>query len=1318
LPLGTDGKPLNLDFETGTLKDWTAEGDAFGGQPIKGDTVARRRGDMKSGHQGQFWIGGYELHGDKPQGTLTSVAFKVTHPWASFLVGGGPHPTTCVELVRKDTGQVFFRASGLEEENLRRVAVDLQPHQGKEIFIRLVDRHSGHWGHINFDDFRFHATKPDVPPRRAAAPPPDVYRYAGLPPEKAAQVMTVPEGFTVTLFAGEPDVCQPIAMCLDERGRVWVAEAYSYPVRRPDKEARDRILIFEDTKGDGKFDKRTVFMEGLNLVSGLEVGFGGVWIGAAPYLMFVPVKSGEDKPAGPPQILLDGWGWQDTHETLNSFTWGPDGWLYGCHGVFTRSRVGKPGTPDAQRIPINAGIWRYHPTRHVFEIFAHGTSNPWGLDFNDYGQAFCEACVIPHCFHVIQGARYQRQAGNHFNPYTYADIQTIADHLHWQGANPWAGNDRSNDTGGGHAHCGLMCYLGDAWPKEYRGQLFMGNIHGRRLNMDIPKPKGSGYVASHGRDFLLANDAWARFINMRYGPDGNIYLIDWYDKQACHTGNVQIWDRSNGRIYKVAFRGVKPLHVDLRQSTDNNLVEMQLHPNDWYVRQARRLLQERGGNRSVHDALARIAFTHADETRRLRALWALHVTGGLTDERIRQGLADPGAFMRAWTIQLALETGKAANDLIKQFATMARQDPSPVVRLYLASGLQRVPLNERWDILTELVAHSEDRADHNLPLMYWYATEPLVDKDMKRALRLGAQAKVPPLPAFMVRRIASSGTAEAIALLINSLANVEDAATQLIFLHGINDALKGRRQVAMPEAWPKVFERLSRSGQAEVRAQAVTLAVTFGDRRAMEEMRRVLTRRDAGVTLRQNALASLLGARDKDLAPILQELVADPALRSAALRGLASYEDPKTPSIILEAYPVLRSEEKRDALNTLASRPAYAKALLGAIAAKKLAAAEVPADLVRQLRNLRDPDIDKRLGEVWGIVRDTPADRAKLMAQYRKMLTTPAPIKADLALGRAVFVKTCAQCHTLFSAGGKIGPELTGSNRASLDYLLENILDPSAVIPKEYAMTLIALKNGRVVTGIIRAETKAALTVVTANETLTVPRDDVEMLTPSNISMMPDDLLKPLSELEVRALVAYLQSPVQAPLLATSDNAKDFFNGKDLTGWDGDASLWSVENGEIVGRSPGIKHNDFLRSHMIAGDFRLTLKVKLVPNAGNSGIQFRSEALPDSEVKGPQADIGAGWWGKLYDENGRGVLWDKSGEAFVKPNDWNEYVVAATGSRIRTFINGKACVDMDDPAGPRRGLFALQIHSGGPMEVRFKDLHLEVDSKLEIRSSK
>jgi putative heme-binding domain-containing protein len=345
---------------------------------------------------------------------------------------------------------------------------------------------------------------------------------------------------------------------------------------------------------------------------------------------------------------------------------------------------------------------------------------------------------------------------------------------------------------------------------------------------------------------------------------------------------------------------------------------------------------------------------------------------------------------------------------------------------------------------------------------------------------------------------------------------------------------------------------------------------------------------------------------------------------------------------------------------------------------------------------------------VWGIVRDTPAERARLIASTKTMLTTPAKTPTDVSVGRAVFAKTCAQCHVLFGTGGTVGPDITGANRSSIDYLLENMLDPSAVIPKEYAATTLNLKSGRVVTGIVRGETPAAVTIQTATETLTLAPDEIDRREPSNTSMMPDDLLKPLSEGEVRSLVAYLQSPKQVPMAATADNAKDLFNGKDLAGWDGNMKLWSVENGEIVGRSSGLQQNEFLKSHVTADNFRLTLKVKQTPNAGNSGVQFRSDALPNGEMLGPQADVGAGWWGKLYEESGRGLIWPQSGEEHVKPGEWNEYVIEAVGSRIRTWINGKLCVDLDDPPGRRRGIFGLQLHSGDAMEVRFKEIKLDV----------
>jgi len=1330
LPVGPDGTPLNLDFETGTLKDWTATGDAFKDQPIKGDTVLPRRGDMKSRHQGQFWIGGFEKHGDKPTGTLTSVPFKVTHRWASFLVGGGPWKETSVELL--SGGEVFHSASGMEEEDMRREVIDLIKYAGKEIQVRLVDQNTGHWGHINFDDFRFHEEKPkfEARPKKAAPGPMDVYKNAGLSPEKAATAMTVPEDFTVTLFAGEPDVHQPIGFCIDDRGRLWVAECFTYPKRLPfpgpllqEKERKkgDRILIFEDTDGDGKFDKKTTFIEGLNLLTGIEVGFGGVWVGAAPYLMFIPIV-GDDKP-GEIKVLLDGWdAVSDTHETLNTFCWGPDGWLYGCHGVFTKSRIGKPGTPDKDRIPINCGVWRYHPTKHVFEVFAHGTSNPWGLDYNEHGEFFIEACVIPHCFHIIQGGRYLRQAGAHFNPYTYADIGTIADHLHYVGANPHGGNNRSDSAGGGHAHCGLMCYLGGSWPKKYHGQLFMGNIHGRRINMDTLKPKGSGYVASHGPDFLLANDEWARFINLKYGPDGNVYLIDWYDKQACHRNEPEIWDRTNGRIYKISYRGTKAVTgIDLQKCMDEELVKYQLHENEWYVRHARRILQERAATNSLKDkaaiqaALEELTLKNPDAVRRLCGLWALDAIGSLTGFTPFHAMDDKDEHVRKWAVRFAgddqeisvTRLGGEGNALVK----MAQEDSSPEVRRAISSKLQRIPIATRAKILPGLLSHAEDASDHNLPLLYWYALEPHAGEDPKSALELAANGKIPMLLQFTARRIATTAKKEENDLLAAALAKAADnknSEQALLILRGMNDGFKGRKDVPAPAGWSATADKLAKLDSGEARSLATSVSIVFGDPRALEAMRNVLADSKAPVPERQAALAALIGY-DKELAPILQKLVAELALRGAAIRALAGFSDPKTPGVILARWKELNSDEVRDALNTLASRPAYASALLDAVAEKRVQPSDISADIIRAMRNLPDKTVADKIARVWGVVRDTPADRAKAIAEWKKKLAIP--FADDLSLGRALYAKTCQQCHTLYGIGGKIGPDITGSNRANLDYLLENIFDPHAVIPKDYAQSVLHLTNGRTVTGIVKADNGVAYTVQTPNEQLVINKGDVDELKPSALSLMPDDQLKPFSDKEVRALFAYLRHTQQVPMLATAENAKDFFNGKDLTGWVGDQKLWSVDNGEIVGKTDGLKKNEFLKSEITAENFRLTLKVKLTPNKENSGIQFRSEVLANGDVKGYQADIGQGWWGKLYEEHGRELLWDKSGEAHVKPGEWNDYEVVADGASIKTFINGKPCVDLVDDKGAKRGIFAFQLHSGGAMEVRFKELRLEVIQK-------
>lgn len=778
-PLDAAGRRLDLGFEDGTLKNWTAQGKAFEQQPIQGDRVAKRRNDMKSDHDGNYWIGTYEIHEDGAEGTLTSVPFKVSQPFGSFLIGGGPYANTRVELVQADSGKPFFKISGFDgaafrksndaTESLRPVVVDLKEQMGKEIFIRVVDNQGGHWGHINYDDFRFHEAQPqfanalDVKQLALESlpepkvPPLDDVKFTSLSPQDAVKEMSLPAGFTAQLVAGEPDVQQPIAFALDDRGRLWVAEAYNYPSKAPAGQGKDRILIFEDTDGDGLFNKRTVFAERLNLVSGLEIGFGGVWVGAAPELLFIPDQNGDDKPDGEPEVVLDGWAYQDTHETLNTFTWGPDGWLYGCHGVFTHSNVGKPGTASQERTRINAGVWRYHPTKRAFEVFAEGSSNPWGIDFDAYGQCFIEACVIPHLFHVIQGARYQRQAGNHFNPYVYDDIKTIADHVHYAGEKgPHAGNNRSGAAGGGHAHAGLLIYQGASWPQDYLGKIFMNNIHGYRINMDIPVRSGSGFVGKHGADLINFNDKSSQVINLLADQNGSVYMIDWYDQNQCHHGRADGHDRSNGRIFKIVYKNQPWTPVDLKKESDAALVQMQLHVNEWHVRHARRILQERGPNPTVHAALMKIATSDQPDSKRLRALWALHATGGLTEEAGLGFLKDQGEYMRAWTIQLLLENPAAGEPVLQNMTRLAQEDPSPVVRLYLASALQRIPVPQRGPILNGLLAHAEDAQDHNLPLMYWYAAEPVAGANAAQAAALLGKSKIPRLREFIAKRMASS----------------------------------------------------------------------------------------------------------------------------------------------------------------------------------------------------------------------------------------------------------------------------------------------------------------------------------------------------------------------------------------------------------------------------------------------------------------------------------------------------------------------------------------------------------------------------------
>jgi len=549
---------------------------------------------------------------------------------------------------------------------------------------------------------------------------------------------------------------------------------------------------------------------------------------------------------------------------------------------------------------------------------------------------------------------------------------------------------------------------------------------------------------------------------------------------------------------------------------------------------------------------------------------------------------------------------------------------------------------------------------------------------------------------------------EALDALVQVLGDVDDPAFQLDILKGMSEGLKGRRNVAMPKGWDTLEKQLARSPNPDVRRIAQTLSLVFGSRNALAALRSKLRDAETPLTERRAALAALVSAKDPQLSGALKALLHDKSLRDRALSGLASYADADIPAAILRIYPKLNTNERRMALSTLASRAAFARPLLKAVQEKTVPSRDLSADIVRQLRDLKAEDINQSVAEVWGVIRESAADKLQEIEKYTKLIEAKSARKPDLSNGRALFARTCQQCHKLYGTGGSVGPDITGSNRSELSYILHNILDPNAEIPNDYRTSTIDTTDDRVITGIITRQDSRTLTVVTQNETLTLPRSDVAFIQQSSLSMMPEGLLATFSDNDAHDLIAYLRHQGQVPMLGLPENLESFFNGENLDGWTGNPELWSVEQGEIVGRSGGLKKNEWLVGPLELADFKLTLEVKLVDNRGNSGIQFRSHARANGMVDGYQADIGKGWWGKLYEEHGRALLWKESGEQHVKPGEWNRYEILAHGSRVQTFINGQKCVDLDDPKGARRGIIAFQLHSGGPTEARFRNFRIEL----------
>ena len=551
--------------------------------------------------------------------------------------------------------------------------------------------------------------KPFIPRRQTQPPGPP------LSPAEAIKRMTVPDGFEVELVASEPAIANPVAMTFDERGRIWITESFEYPRSEPG-EGRDRIKVLEDTDGDGQAERVTIFAEGLNIPSGIAVGWGGVWVANAPDLLFLRDTDGDGR-ADQREVVVSGFGRTDTHELPNSLTWGPDGYLYGLNGVFNHSRV----VQDGREFNFTCAMFRIDPRTRKFELFAEGTSNPWGIAWDTQGSAFISACVIDHLWHITESGYYHRQGGP-YPPFTWK-IESIVQHQH-QAA----------------AYCGLEYFDSDAYPPEYRERLIMGNIHGNCLNVDRLGREGSTYAATGEADFLTANDVWFMPVVQKTGPDGCLYVLDWYDRFHCYQDARALpdqVDRGHGRLYRIRYQdSPRALPFDLTKETDDQLIARLASPNIYFRQTAQRLLSERN-QAATREKLHAVALdAQASSKARRHALWALIGTGTLEPTFYAQLLTQDDATLRAWAVRAA-GNQRQLDEATKKLILARTQDASPDVLLQLVIAAPKLSDVDPLPILVEIAARSPE--DKLLPHIVWANLQPLLATRSREFLQYARQ---------------------------------------------------------------------------------------------------------------------------------------------------------------------------------------------------------------------------------------------------------------------------------------------------------------------------------------------------------------------------------------------------------------------------------------------------------------------------------------------------------------------------------------------------------------------------------------------------
>ena len=958
-----------------------------------------------------------------------------------------------------------------------------------------------------------------------------------LSPAEAAKSFHVAPDLEWDQVLAEPQVAQPVFLNFDERGRMWVVEYRQYPhpagltmVSRdnvwravydkvplpPPRGVRgaDRISIHEDTDGDGVYDKHTVFVDGLNIATSVCRGRGGVWVLNPPYLLFYPDANNDDVPDGDPIVHLAGFGLEDTHSVVNSLRWGPDGWLYAAQGSTVTAAITRPGL-DAQPIAHTMGqqIWRYHPETRRFEVFSEGGGNAFGCEIDEAGRIFSgHNGGNTRGFHYMQGAYLQKGFEKHgplSNPYAFGYFPAMAH------------NDVERFTHN------FILYAGGALPEGYQGRLLgVEPLQGRIVMSEIT-PVGSTFRTRDVGHPVSSDDKWFRPVDIKSGPDGAVYVCDWYDRQVNHYRNHEgQLDASNGRIYRLRARGSRPApRFNLATASSSELLAQLRNPNIWFRQTALRLLADR------HDATTLPTLEKLIDSEpgpvALESLWALHLGGGLTEARAVRWLAHPNPQVRLWTLRLMADAGKLPPALRDALATLAAREPQVEVRAQIACSVRRLPAAEGFPILRRLLEHDEDLQDPRVPLLLWWALEDKAESERGAVVSLLEETPLWNRPLVsgqlldrLMRRYAQSGgkTNLLTAARLFELAPGEAQARKL--MAGFEEAYKGRPLSGLP---PELVSAMARHMEG-----SLSLGLRQGRAEAVKAALRAIVDPSTPEGRRLEYLGILAEVRiPESIDPVLslleQSTAKQVALRRAALAALQGHEDPRIATQVALLHPKLDRDTQAAAQNLLASRIPWTLALLRAVEAGTIPKGQVNPAVLRQVRQLKDPAVRSLADKLWG-----PAGTPTTAEMEKKILTLASVVRGgvgDPYNGRDLFKATCAGCHTLFGDGGKVGPDLTTYKRDDLEGMLLNIVNPSAEIREGFENYSIETRDERSLSGfLVEQDTNRVVLRGVDGQTVSLERSAIAEMRPGGTSLMPEGLLDPLGDQQVRDLFAYLRS--------------------------------------------------------------------------------------------------------------------------------------------------------------------------------------------------